>query len=104
MQLRTTYKGFTEAVDAYFDRLMPIVVPLQASTAIAPLYTDECRAVSQQQVKAVTNLPASLGQPLFAVVAHVSSAVGDVWLCWEGCADVCIFSVSQHCCGSAPSD
>uniref|UniRef100_A0A8B9E7T2 Beta-galactosidase n=1 Tax=Anser cygnoides TaxID=8845 RepID=A0A8B9E7T2_ANSCY len=29
MQLRTTYKGFTEAVDAYFDRLMPIVVPLQ---------------------------------------------------------------------------
>lgn len=32
MQLRTTYKGFTEAVDAYFDHLMPIVVPLQAST------------------------------------------------------------------------
>lgn len=31
MQLRTTYKGFTEAVDAYFDHLMPIVVPLQAS-------------------------------------------------------------------------
>ncbi|XP_025927549.1 beta-galactosidase-1-like protein 2 isoform X2 [Apteryx rowi] len=29
MQLRTTYKGFTEAVDAYFDHLMPIVVPLQ---------------------------------------------------------------------------
>lgn len=32
MQLRTTYKGFTEAVDAYFDRLMRVVVPLQAST------------------------------------------------------------------------
>lgn len=31
MQLRTTYKGFTEAVDAYFDRLMRVVVPLQAS-------------------------------------------------------------------------
>ncbi|XP_016159316.1 PREDICTED: beta-galactosidase-1-like protein 2 [Ficedula albicollis] len=29
MQLRTTYKGFTEAVDAYFDRLMRVVVPLQ---------------------------------------------------------------------------
>uniref|UniRef100_A0A8D0KVV7 Beta-galactosidase n=1 Tax=Strix occidentalis caurina TaxID=311401 RepID=A0A8D0KVV7_STROC len=29
MQLRTTYKGFTEAVDAYFDHLMPVVVPLQ---------------------------------------------------------------------------
>ncbi|XP_050571015.1 beta-galactosidase-1-like protein 2 isoform X2 [Cygnus atratus] len=29
MQLRTTYKGFTEAVDAYFDHLLPIVVPLQ---------------------------------------------------------------------------
>ncbi|XP_062450666.1 beta-galactosidase-1-like protein 2 isoform X2 [Rhea pennata] len=29
MQLRTTYKGFTEAVDAYFDHLMPMVVPLQ---------------------------------------------------------------------------
>ncbi|XP_064029145.1 beta-galactosidase-1-like protein 2 isoform X3 [Pogoniulus pusillus] len=30
MQLRTTYEGFTAAVDAYFDHLMPIVVPLQA--------------------------------------------------------------------------
>uniref|UniRef100_A0A8C8VR81 Beta-galactosidase n=1 Tax=Pelusios castaneus TaxID=367368 RepID=A0A8C8VR81_9SAUR len=29
MQLRTTYKGFTEAVDAYFDHLMARVVPLQ---------------------------------------------------------------------------
>ncbi|XP_053125272.1 beta-galactosidase-1-like protein 2 [Hemicordylus capensis] len=29
MQLRTTYKGFTEAVDAYFDQLMKKVVPLQ---------------------------------------------------------------------------
>ncbi|NXL43838.1 GLBL2 protein, partial [Podilymbus podiceps] len=37
MQLRTTYKGFTEAVDAYFDHLMPIVVPLQASTIHYPL-------------------------------------------------------------------
>lgn len=37
MQLRTTYKGFTEAVDAYFDHLMPIVVPLQASPAHYPL-------------------------------------------------------------------
>jgi len=36
MQLRTTYKGFTEAVDAYFDHLMPIVVPLQASTVHCP--------------------------------------------------------------------
>lgn len=36
MQLRTTYKGFTEAVDAYFDRLMSIVVPLQASTILVP--------------------------------------------------------------------
>ncbi|RLV98126.1 hypothetical protein DV515_00011067 [Chloebia gouldiae] len=37
MQLRTTYKGFTEAVDAYFDRLMSVVVPLQASTILPPL-------------------------------------------------------------------
>lgn len=37
MQLRTTYKGFTEAVDAYFDHLMPLVVPLQASAAHCPL-------------------------------------------------------------------
>ena len=37
MQLRTTYKGFTEAVDAYFDRLMSVVVPLQASTILVPL-------------------------------------------------------------------
>ncbi|XP_058520068.1 beta-galactosidase-1-like protein 2 isoform X4 [Ochotona princeps] len=29
MQLRTTYKGFTEAVDLYFDHLMSRVVPLQ---------------------------------------------------------------------------
>uniref|UniRef100_A0A670YPW6 Glycoside hydrolase 35 catalytic domain-containing protein n=1 Tax=Pseudonaja textilis TaxID=8673 RepID=A0A670YPW6_PSETE len=29
MQLRTTYKGFTEAVDSYFDNLMPQVVHLQ---------------------------------------------------------------------------
>ncbi|XP_066565550.1 beta-galactosidase-1-like protein 2 isoform X2 [Amia ocellicauda] len=29
MRLRTTYEGFTEAVDAYFDKLIPIVVPLQ---------------------------------------------------------------------------
>uniref|UniRef100_W5M551 Beta-galactosidase n=2 Tax=Lepisosteus oculatus TaxID=7918 RepID=W5M551_LEPOC len=29
MRLRTTYEGFTEAVDAYFDRLIPIVAPLQ---------------------------------------------------------------------------
>uniref|UniRef100_A0ABM5EQ21 Beta-galactosidase n=1 Tax=Pogona vitticeps TaxID=103695 RepID=A0ABM5EQ21_9SAUR len=29
MQLRTTYKGFTEAVDNYFDHLMPEVVHLQ---------------------------------------------------------------------------
>ncbi|XP_074833221.1 beta-galactosidase-1-like protein 2 [Carettochelys insculpta] len=29
MQLRTTYKGFTEAVDSYFDHLMAKVVPLQ---------------------------------------------------------------------------
>lgn len=49
MQLRTTYKGFTEAVDAYFDHLMPIVVPLQASTIHYPsrpqvgtVCTDEC--------------------------------------------------------------
>jgi len=49
MQLRTTYKGFTEAVDAYFDHLMPIVVPLQASAIHYPLCpqvetvcTDEC--------------------------------------------------------------
>ncbi|NXG42130.1 GLBL2 protein, partial [Psilopogon haemacephalus] len=37
MQLRTTYKGFTEAVDAYFDHLMPIVVPLQASRRGGPI-------------------------------------------------------------------
>lgn len=47
MQLRTTYKGFTEAVDAYFDHLMPIVVPLQASTnllcpQVGTVCTDEC--------------------------------------------------------------
>ncbi|NXV63975.1 GLBL2 protein, partial [Molothrus ater] len=35
MQLRTTYKGFTEAVDAYFDRLMRVVVPFQASTILS---------------------------------------------------------------------
>ncbi|XP_006871080.1 PREDICTED: beta-galactosidase-1-like protein 2 [Chrysochloris asiatica] len=29
MKLRTTYKGFTEAVDHYFDHLMSRVVPLQ---------------------------------------------------------------------------
>ncbi|XP_060106442.1 beta-galactosidase-1-like protein 2 isoform X1 [Heteronotia binoei] len=29
MQLRTTYRGFTEALDAYFDHLMRKVVPLQ---------------------------------------------------------------------------
>ncbi|KAM6157580.1 beta-galactosidase-1-like protein 2 [Rhynchocyon petersi] len=29
MKLRTTYKGFSEAVDHYFDHLMPRVVPLQ---------------------------------------------------------------------------
>ncbi|KAL8173688.1 UNVERIFIED_CONTAM: Beta-galactosidase-1-like protein 2 [Gekko kuhli] len=29
MQLRTTYQGFTAAVDAYFDHLMRKVVPLQ---------------------------------------------------------------------------
>ncbi|XP_060978353.1 beta-galactosidase-1-like protein 2 [Dama dama] len=29
MRLRTTYKGFTEAVDLYFDHLMLMVVPLQ---------------------------------------------------------------------------
>ncbi|KAM5312237.1 beta-galactosidase-1-like protein 2 isoform 2-T2 [Glossophaga mutica] len=29
MRLRTTYKGFTEAVDLYFDHLMSRVVPLQ---------------------------------------------------------------------------
>ncbi|KAM4827951.1 beta-galactosidase-1-like protein 2 [Thomomys bottae] len=29
MKLRTTYKGFTEAVDLYFDHLMSRVVPLQ---------------------------------------------------------------------------
>jgi hypothetical protein len=29
MRLRTTYKGFTEAVDLYFDHLMYRVVPLQ---------------------------------------------------------------------------
>ncbi|NXN17899.1 GLBL2 protein, partial [Indicator maculatus] len=32
MHLRTTYKGFTEAVDAYFDHLMPIVAPFQATS------------------------------------------------------------------------
>ncbi|OXB81267.1 UNVERIFIED_CONTAM: hypothetical protein H355_014311 [Colinus virginianus] len=47
MQLRTTYKGFTEAVDAYFDHLMPIVVPLQASAIRCPVYTDECWAKLQ---------------------------------------------------------
>lgn len=35
MKLRTTYKGFTEAVDAYFDRLMRVVVPFQASTILS---------------------------------------------------------------------
>ncbi|KAM3868830.1 beta-galactosidase-1-like protein 2 [Diretmus argenteus] len=29
MRLRTTYPGFTEAVDAFFDKLIPKVVPLQ---------------------------------------------------------------------------
>ncbi|KAF2982747.1 hypothetical protein EK904_012142 [Melospiza melodia maxima] len=35
MKLRTTYKGFTEAVDAYFDRLMRVVVPFQASPILS---------------------------------------------------------------------
>ncbi|XP_006006948.1 beta-galactosidase-1-like protein 2 isoform X2 [Latimeria chalumnae] len=29
MKVRTTYKGFTDAVDAFFDELLPRVVPLQ---------------------------------------------------------------------------
>lgn len=29
MKLRTTYRGFTKAVDLYFDHLMSRVVPLQ---------------------------------------------------------------------------
>ncbi|MGH0166973.1 UNVERIFIED_CONTAM: hypothetical protein FKN15_051851 [Acipenser sinensis] len=29
MQLRSTYKGFTQAVDAFFSQLLPRVVPLQ---------------------------------------------------------------------------
>ncbi|KAI4875913.1 hypothetical protein NFI96_032900, partial [Prochilodus magdalenae] len=29
MRLRTTYAGFTEAVNAFFDKLIPKVVPLQ---------------------------------------------------------------------------
>jgi hypothetical protein len=29
MKLRTTYHGFTKAVDLYFDHLMSRVVPLQ---------------------------------------------------------------------------
>ncbi|OXB65775.1 hypothetical protein ASZ78_004451 [Callipepla squamata] len=65
MQLRTTYKGFTEAVDAYFDHLMPIVVPLQASAIHCPVYTDECWAVKQP-----TNRSALFGEPLLVVVAH----------------------------------
>lgn len=33
MRLRTTYKGFTEAVDLYFDHLMSRVVPLQVKAS-----------------------------------------------------------------------
>lgn len=33
MRLRTTYKGFTEAVDLYFDHLMVRVVPLQVKAS-----------------------------------------------------------------------
>lgn len=35
MRLRTTYKGFTEAVDLYFDHLMARVVPLQVKAGSA---------------------------------------------------------------------
>lgn len=33
MKLRTTYRGFTEAVDLYFDHLMSRVVPLQVKAS-----------------------------------------------------------------------
>lgn len=36
MRLRTTYKGFTEAVDLYFDHLMLRVVPLQVKGQTGP--------------------------------------------------------------------
>lgn len=36
MRLRTTYKGFTEAVDLYFDHLMLRVVPLQVKEQTGP--------------------------------------------------------------------
>lgn len=35
MRLRTTYKGFTKAVDLYFDHLMARVVPLQVKAGSA---------------------------------------------------------------------
>lgn len=37
MRLRTTYKGFTEAVDLYFDHLMLRVVPLQVKEQTGPV-------------------------------------------------------------------
>lgn len=31
MKLRTTYPGFTEAVDSFFDQLIPRVAPYQVN-------------------------------------------------------------------------
>lgn len=46
MRLRTTYKGFTEAVDLYFDHLMSRVVPLQVQVneAFFGLGLSSCRS------------------------------------------------------------
>ena len=42
MRLRTTYKGFTEAVDLYFDHLMSRVVPLQVKASQIPALIFTC--------------------------------------------------------------
>ena len=42
MRLRTTYPGFTDAVNVFFDKLIPKIVPLQV-TARYKLHRNMCQ-------------------------------------------------------------
>lgn len=67
MMLRTTYAGFTRAVDLYFDHLMARVVPLQVRPG------------------SLGALPLSLA-PAEAPVSSLKGQTGkaiDSWLRWE---------------------
>lgn len=55
MQLRTTYKGFTEAVDAYFDHLMARVVPHQASRMPPPSLCRQNQAAAASELTRATS-------------------------------------------------